>query len=77
MKSIPAFAFLGAVLALLWTSGVLSAACAVVLALYVREITVRRIVSGRLAEAVAYIEREDEACTCVADRDPAEGRTLH
>ena len=77
MKSVPILAIIAAVAALGWTSGVLAGACAVVLALYVREITVRKIVSDRLGEAVAYIEREDAQCTCVADRDPTEARTLH
>lgn len=77
MKSIPVLAILAAVAALGWTSGILAAACAVVLALYVREIALRRIVTDRLAEAVAYIEREDAECTCVADREAAEPRTLH
>lgn len=77
MKSIPALAIVTAIAALIWTSGILAAATAAVLALYVREITVRKIVTDRLAEAVAYIEREDVECTCVADREAAEPRTLH
>jgi hydrogenase-4 membrane subunit HyfE len=79
MKRVHVLASIAAILAIAWTSGFLVAVTAAVLALYVREVLVRQLLQERFKEAVAYIESEDAACTCLdckPDHDEAR-RTFH
>lgn len=78
MKRVHVIASIAVIFALAWTSGILAAATAAVLALYIREVLARQLLAERFKEAVAYIEREDSSCGCIDCKPNDEARrTVH